>query len=321
MYRHEKALALALRERLVSLRGRLTSEHDLGPNALTPEAIAKLSSLGYVALSLPSPKAEESGPDPKDLISDFETYSHALNLTSSGQLSEGNALLKQLLSRRPELLDVRVTLGVNMQKLDQHLNAVEHFRRALKVDPANFQAHFDLAVSYYALQRLEEAIIEARATLAIAPYYTRAEALLGSIFFQRKEYDQAREHFANILMFAPDDYSAHYNLGVLAIMARRPKEGERQLQLALKADPRSAEAHNTLGSLYFGRGELEKAGEEFEESIQLQQNFAEAHYNLALVFLKQMKNREAALELRLALAANPQLLAARRELDHLRSLQ
>jgi choline-sulfatase len=318
LYPHEKALALTFRERLLSLRGRFNRAHGSDPSALTAEDITKLGSLGYVAPSSTYSKPGESGPDPKDLVSDFKEFSRSRALASSGKFSEANTLLKRLLRKRPELLDVRIALGVNMQKLGQHRNAVENFRRVLKADPTNIQAHFDLATSYFALHQFDEAIKEADATLAIAPYYTRAEELLGSIFFQRKEYDQARAHFTSILMFAPDDYAAHFNLGVLAIMESQLEEGESQLRLALRAYPQSAEAHNAWGSLCFRRGDLEGARLEFAKSIQLQHNFAQAHYNLALVFLKQMKNDEAARELHLALAANPQLSAARDELNRLK---
>ena len=318
LYAHEKALAFTFRKRLDLLRSRFSRAHGSDSSALTAEAINKLNSLGYVASSSTHSEPEESGPDPKDLISDFEEFSRSQTLASSGKLSEANTLLKRLLGKRPELLDVRITLGVNMQKLGQHQNAVENFRWVLKADPANTQAHFNLATSYFALQQFDEAIKEAGATLAIAPYYTRAEELLGSIFFQRKEYDQARAHFTSILMFAPDDYAAHFNLGVLAIMESQLEEGEKQLRLALRAYPQSAAAHNAWGSLCFRRGDLEAARLEFVKSIQLEHNFAQAHYNLALVFLKQMKNDEAARELQLALAANPQLSAARDELNRLK---
>lgn len=321
LYVHEKALASTFRERLFSLRGRFDRAHGSDPSALTAEAINKLSSLGYVAPSATYSKTEDSGPDPKDLVSDFEEFSRSQALASLGKFSEANTLLNRLLSKRPELLDVRIALGVNMQNLGQHQKAVEDFRLVLKADPVNIQAHFDLAASYFALHQFERAIKEADATLAIAPYYTRAEELLGSISFQRKEYDQARAHFTSILMFAPDDYTAHFNLGVLAIMAGRLEEGESQLRLALKAYPQSAAAHNALGSLCFRRGDLEAAHREFVKSIQLQHNFAQAHYNLALVFLKQMKNDEAERELHLALSANPQLSAARDELNRLKDTQ
>ncbi|PYV42053.1 MAG: hypothetical protein DMG06_15235, partial [Acidobacteria bacterium] len=317
LYLLKKSLALSLRERLQALRSRFQETRSVESRALSPEAVAALNSLGYVAVSNAISDRVQSRPDPKDRIAASESYSRALALGSSGRVKEANRRLEQLQAKLPEVVDIRLSLGVNQQRLRQHKEAAENFRLVLKQDPLNVLAHFNLAVSYAELQQLDDAIKELQAVLAMAPYYTRADELLGSLWLQKKDYDRARAHFDHLLTAAPGDYTAHYNLGVLATLEGNWAEGERHLRLALAADPKSAEGYNSLGSLYLRRGDLEQARQVLREAIRLEPQFAWARYNLGLVFRRQKKNAEAAREFREALAADPKFQAAREALDRL----
>jgi choline-sulfatase len=310
LYQKKPALALALRESLAKLRSPYEASGQARPANLSPEAVERLRALGYLASTAANSASPDTGPDPKDRIREYEEYGHALLQASSGHLAEADAAMERLLSGDPGLTDVRLSLGLDEQKLGRHEEAVQAFQQALRQDPLNALAHFNLAVSEFALNRPDEAAKELQAVIAIAPYYTRAEELLGTIWLQKHDYEHARAEFNHVLTIDPDDYAAHYNLGVLATIEKQWTEGEQQLQAAIKTEPTSAEAHNTLGSLYLQLAVLDKAQQEFERAVQLQPGFAWAHYNLGIV-LHQLKNDPEALrEFRLAEEADPQFAPA-----------
>ncbi|MFB3924355.1 MAG: sulfatase-like hydrolase/transferase [Terriglobia bacterium] len=317
LYSIRRTLAHAYRDRLQALRTRYLPKQPPGPRALTPEVVAALASLGYVAMSSPQTPGSDAGPDPKDHIADFEEYGRALGLASAGKLDAANARLRGLLARNPELISVRMSLGLNLQRLGQHRQAVESFRQAAKDDPLNVLAHFNMGVSMYELGNREGATKELEAALALAPYYTRADELLGRIWLDKKDRGRARRHFERILTVAPQDYAGHHNLGVLALMEGRMEEGERHLRAALQADPDSAEAHNSLGSLFLQRGDLREAREEFQRAVALQPDFVWGHYNLGLVFRRERNDQAAAQAFRNALTVNPEFAPARRALEQL----
>ncbi len=321
LYAQKHSLALAAQEKLDSLRARFRTDHPLGGKALDPEAVARLSSLGYVAVSTQHEEAPDAGADPKDRIAEFEDYGRAVILSSAGHVEESNILLEKLLAQHPELLDLRMSLGLNDQQLRRQDDAAREFRQILKTDPLNVQAHFDLGLSLYDLHQTDDAAKELQAALAIAPYYTRAEGLLGSISLQKGDYARAQEQFRHILTIDPNDFGAHYNLGALATLQGQWEEGELQLHAALNADPSDPDAHNVLGSLYLRKGDLGKAASEFQESIRLRPKFASAHYNLGLVYRKQNREADAASEFRRALADDPQFRPAREALGALNSSQ
>ncbi len=322
LYGTRKSLAASFRDRLQALRSRFQpSGKAVAPHALTPEAIERLNSLGYMAVSGSRSNAPDSGPDPKERIEEYESFGRAIATANAGHLAEAAAVLRRLLQRDPDLPDVRLTLGQQEQKLGRRADAAENFRQILKNDPLNATAHFNLAVSEFELGQLDPALKELEAALAIAPYYTRAENLLATIYLQRKEYDRARPHLQHVLTVDPGDYEAQYNLGVLATKEGSWQQGEQHLQAALKSDPLSAEAHNALGSLYLKRGDVERASEEFREAVRLQPIFAWGHFNLGLALREQNKLDEAAREFRRALDADPHFQPARSALDRLRTVE
>lgn len=311
IYTQHQSLGLASGERLAGLRSRFRADHPGAAKALDPETVARLGSLGYVALSSQHSDSPESGADPKDRIADFESYGQAIGLAATGQVSESNALLSHLLELHPELFDLRMNLGLNDQRQQMPDAAAREFQQVLKADPLNIQAHFNLGLSFFELHQMEGAEKELQAALAIAPYYTHAQQLLGTIMLQQGDYIHAREQFAHILIIDPNDYGAHYNLGALAMLEGDWAAGEQHLEAALGIDPNDADAHNLLGSLYLRKGDLDKAALELRQAIRLRPQFAGAHFNLGLVFEKQHRDEEAAREYRQALAADPQFGPAR----------
>ena len=313
LYGTEQPRARAMRQRLMAL---ISREPVAKPATPSPDTVAALKSLGYLSGSTAASRLA-SRIDPKDRIGDFELYGRGLALASAGRLAESNNLLLSLAEKLPDIVDIRISLGLNQQRSGHYAEAAQEFQRALERAPLNSRAHFDLALSQFRLHRSDEAIKELQAALAIEPWYTRAEELLSDIYLDKKDYAQARVRLDHLLSVDPASYAAHYNLGVLAAMNRNWSEAQQELVSALHTDPASVEAHNTLGGVYLQRGDLEKARRELEEAIRLQPEFAWAHYNLALVSKRQQKDQEAIRELREALKADPQFQAARAELDRL----
>ena len=315
LYLQQRPLALASKQKMAVLRARYQGQRPLRQSPLDPQSVARLRSLGYVARSSEQPDSSDRGVDPKDRIGEAEGYLRAVALISSGRREEAHDLLKQVLTKCPELLDARVLLGLTDQGLGRHNEAAGEFEQMVKADPLNVQAHYHLGQSLIEVGRLDQAARELEAALALEPYYAPAEDLLGSIAMQKSDYDRARERFEHVLSFAPGDYTAHYNLGKLAALQGQSDEAEQHLRMAMALDSVNPEPHNALGSLYLQKGDLDKAAGEFETALRFQPKSAPTHYNLGLVFRKQKKENAAAGEFRHALAIDPQFRPAREALS------
>jgi tetratricopeptide (TPR) repeat protein len=311
LYAGKASVASAYRERLAQLRQIHKPRAPGAQNALSPEAIERLHALGYLTGSNSAPSLAASAVDPKDRIADYEEYGRAISLATLGQLEESNSALKAILARNQGLSDVRLTLGLNQQRVGQDGEAIDQFRAVLAADPASAIAHFDVGLSYYNLRQYDKADKELNVALAITPGYAKAELLLARTLAQKGEYDQAAAEFNHALEQMPESYGAHDGLGTLAAMRGDWNESEKQLKAALSIEPAAAETHNTLGNVYLRKGEMTLARSEFEEAVRLKPNYAAAHYNLGmtLVALKELDGARS--EFEKALSADPNYLPAR----------
>ncbi len=118
--------------------------------------------------------------------------------------------------------------------------AIREFQSVLEENGQNASAHFYLAVCYYRSRRLDDAVKALNATLVTSPDYPPAEELLGTIWLLKEDYVRARQQFAHLAAIAPENYGAHYNLGILAMREGRTEEARRELQAAARADSGSA---------------------------------------------------------------------------------
>jgi len=280
LYQEQRPVALDLQRRLSSLMGRYEAQHPAQKPA-SAEVMARLRSLGYLGSA--APQNASLAPDPKDRLGEYLRYGDAIRFASTGHVPE----------------------------------AIRAFQDVLKQDGSNLLSHFYLAVCYYRLHRIEEAVKELNTTLTIAPVYSQAEELLGTIWLQEKDYAKARQQFAHLLTIAPGDYGAHYNLGILAIRDGQWADAARELSAAVEADPASAPTREALGSVYLQLGDLGHAQLEFARAIELDPMFVRAHDGLGKVFLLGARPMEAATEFREALRIDPTDEEARKSLQHL----
>ncbi len=315
LFAQKKALAAAYRDRLRALESRFRKGENSTSTAPSPEVVAALNSLGYVAVSTAKPIDRPDAADPKDRIVDFETSRRALELSGIGESSEAQVLLEPLALKYPEVADLQISLGLNLQRLGRSREAVDLFARVLKQDPMNVRAHFDLGTSLLELKQYDEALKEMRAVLALSPTYNRAQEMVGIILLSKGEEGAARTHFEQLLKIEPGNYAAHYHLGLMANRKGDWLEAERQFRAAAESDPLSAEAQSGLGVTYLQSGQLEPARQALLEAIRLQPNWADTHFNLGLVYRHMGRKDEAVQAFRAALAADPEFRPAREALE------
>jgi tetratricopeptide (TPR) repeat protein len=311
LYPSKASVASAYRDRLTQLRTVYKTSAKTGANALSPEAIERLHALGYLVGTNSAVSATSSLIDPKDRIADYEEYGQAIYLASVGHLEQSNSALQAILAKAPDLADVRLTLGLNEQRMGKDAEALDQFRAVLTAEPTSAIAHLDAGLSYYNLRQYDSASKELNAALAISPGYAKAEIWLAKTLAQKGELTQAAAQFNQVLAENHDSYEAHDGLGTLAAMRGDWNESEKQLKDALSIEPGAAETHNTLGNVYLRKGEMALARSEFAEAIRLKPNYAAAHYDLGLALVALKERDGAKSEFQKALSADPNYVPAR----------
>ncbi len=201
------------RENLAAQRGRtvrdlraaldrLRGEGALGtPAGVSDDVLRRLRSLGYLggggAVDTRTPAA--ALPDPKDETDVLAGYREAVDLAGRLEFEAAIARLEEILAGNPEMADVWLQLG-NLQARTGRLGgAVEAYRRAVALNPADSTGLLAVAATELRLQRLDEARehgLLAADVARTADRRARAHELLTRIALARRDRAAARRHAA-----------------------------------------------------------------------------------------------------------------------------
>ena len=150
--------------------------------------------------------------------------------------------------------------------------ALEHYQKALKIDPN----------CYPALNNL------------------------GSLFEKQGNHAQARGAFLKAAEINPDDGEAHINLGHLLYEEGQFRSAIDELNRGLQGSPESAAGNFFLGSAYFKLHEAERAEPLLKKACALDpQHMAPAHLQLANLYLQRHDYAAARTQLQAYLQSNP----------------
>jgi tetratricopeptide (TPR) repeat protein len=104
---------------------------------------------------------------------------------------------------------------------------------------------------------------------------------------------QAVALYERVLELDPEHAAAHINLGTLNYNRQNYNAAEEHYRGAIKIDPRYALAYFDLGNVLDETGRVTEAVQTYTTALQLAPTYADAHYNLALAYEKLKQPRHA----------------------------
>ncbi|MGC2540524.1 MAG: tetratricopeptide repeat protein, partial [Candidatus Sulfotelmatobacter sp.] len=148
-------------------------------------------------------------------------------------------------------------------------------------NPADFEAHYNLAAMRQAKGRLDGAIEQYEAALRLRPDDAVANNAMGAALLALDRPDQAALYLETALKARPDYFDAHYNLGN-ALASKNDFEGaSKQFLLALQVRPSDANAEANLGSALAEMGNFSEAKSHLERALKIDPNNTLARENLS----------------------------------------
>lgn len=122
--------------------------------------------------------------------------------------------------------------------------ALKVYEQALKLDPENFDAHYNMSVAY---AKLENEMA-------------------------------AEQHLAKAAKIKPDDIDVAFLYGSTLVRVGKVKEAVGPLERVFKADPDRAGLRASLGRLYFESGDFDKARGFLKKAVREDRKNPELHY-------------------------------------------
>ncbi|BCU70323.1 tetratricopeptide repeat protein [Stygiolobus caldivivus] len=177
--------------------------------------------------------------------------------------------------------DVYLHKGITYYSQGLYDDALGMFEMALKVDPANVEAHNYKGLSLIGLSR----------------------------------YDEAQREFEDVLKLDPQNLVAHLGLGVVLLNKGKYEEALKEFNKVSRKNPNSVEVHNLKGQAYYKMGKYESAIRQYNEALKLDPKNAAIHYNKGLVYFAMGNYRKAIEEFDIAVTLEPTLFEAIRKLE------
>jgi tetratricopeptide (TPR) repeat protein len=141
---------------------------------------------------------------------------------------------------------------------------------------------------------------------------------LGMVLMKKEErLDEALIQFRKALEIAPDFPSAHNNLGYIIASKGNWAEAIASFETAIRLRPNFPQAHGNLAVSLSKLGRTDQALAELHEALRLDENYRDGHNNLAILLLQLGRRDEAVAHFREALRLKPDDRAVRNQLRQL----
>jgi serine/threonine protein kinase/tetratricopeptide (TPR) repeat protein len=185
----------------------------------------------------------------------------------------------------------------NLQK------ALQHFEKAVQVDPAYALGHAGLADTWFILGQNgyipdQEAYPKAKAAvrraLELDETLGEAHTALGSIlFFADWDWAGAVRELERGVELNPGNANGHYQYGFVLGFLGRHQQSIAELKKARSLDPLSPRINANVGFMFFLARRYDEAAEELENAVRLFPNHTQIYVNLASVYSVQNRHEQA----------------------------
>ena len=139
------------------------------------------------------------------------------------------------------------SLGQALQGKHDLEPAVDAYKKAVDLQPANDQFRVAYAASLTETRQADRAIAELRQILAHAPKDEFALVSLGYAQLKKGSFDEAAREFRTVLAANPNSVAAHYDLGIALKMKDQIEAAQKEFAEVIRLDPEMPEARYTLG--------------------------------------------------------------------------
>lgn len=292
----ERNLAGSSSDRLASLSN-LLREFDAGlpgdPAVESPEARARLQSLGYVAGPATRKASFDKEDDPKRLIELDRLMLEGLELHQAGRSAQAVEAYRTVIARRPDMgvayrrlafiqwesgaaadalatlrdalerngpdAEIEIRLGTYLAELGSAGEAIPILERVTAAQPPSAEGMNALGIAYARAGRSAEALRAFERTLASDPRNVFALENAGTVHLQRGDAVAAREAFTRALANDPRSSRAHAGLGVAALQAGRRDEAIEHWRRAVALDGSNFDALYNLATELVNAGRMAEA--------------------------------------------------------------
>ncbi|MDA0214560.1 MAG: deoxyribonuclease IV [Planctomycetota bacterium] len=183
----------------------------------------------------------------------------AENLRQQGNNESALAIFQEVLAQNPLLPEAYIGIGDVRFAQGRYGDAEPNYRRAARLDPADFQAQYGHGRTLQMLGRLAEAIGAYQRAIVANPKSAEANLNMATAYLSLGEARVAAQFAERAIALEPRNGAAHVNLGVAYERLGRPGEAIQQYQAAAELMPPTTQLMINMVNAYVADGRYPEA--------------------------------------------------------------
>jgi len=238
-------------------------------SAILPES-PNPQKISAVLPEVPNPQ-EKSAPEKKEKIRIIEPEKKITAPSPKDEKMKSESLPGKILLEKSPSHKVRdlFYIALSQQKQGEKEKAIKGYKKIIKIDSMNVEAHTNLGVIYKDMGKLGQAVKEFQTVLSMNPRHENAHNNLGVIFYVQGNLKTAIQEFRQVLDINPRNKEAYINLGVIYKKKNQMSKAKRMFENALSIDLHSPEAHYNIGLISEEKGDIKEAISCYQKFIDL----------------------------------------------------
>ncbi|HEY1788717.1 MAG TPA: tetratricopeptide repeat protein [Verrucomicrobiae bacterium] len=193
-------------------------------------------------------------------------------------------------------------------------NSISVWTRTLSCWPQSYIAHCNLGIALAGQGDVADAVQHFNRALQINPDDAKSINNLGKVLTTQGKLDAAVQDYHQALHLEPDNVRILNNLSVALADRGQVNDAVQDLDRALQLKPEDADSYYNLGNIYAARADYDDAGQNYEQALEINPDFAEARCNLGLILARQGKLDDAIEQYERAIQVKPHYLDALNDL-------
>ena len=233
-----------------------------------------------------------SAADPSDMDAQMALASL---YSRSGELAKSEAILRSMLAKNDHQAAAKNLLGKLLFLQGDYSAAAEQLKAALD-ETSDTDVAYSLALTYLKLNKLQDAANVFDEMFNSLGSSAELHILVGQAYREGGQFDLAAGEFRKALALNPNVARAHSYLGIVYLLDRGDAalaEARREFEAELLRNPEDYSSHYNLGVIHFKQHEFALAQQELAKAIQLLPDSPDAYFYLGQARLQAGNSKEA----------------------------
>ena len=238
------------------------------------------------------------------------SISKLIEYYNTGKYSELISFGQKVSMQFPEKAIIPNIIGAGHAALNQLSNAIDYYKKALKLEPKNAQVLNNLGLTYKTIGDFKQANQCFEKSISIKPNFAEAFNNLALSLKEERKFEKAIVSLEKAIELKNNYAEAYYNLGNIFSVVGELAKSIKMFLKALDIKPDYFDAYNNLGAVYNLTKDYEKAYKNIKKALELNSNNADSYNNLGTSALNLNREEEAIKHYYKAISINPKLINA-----------